>query len=92
MVSQLWTDVSYVEVGFFTIFEISNESPNRGATRQCAGGVEFLSSGGDGGVVIGFMMGSEGGRGRRDRINAYCSERLAEHFGNEQYTDSKGAI
>lgn len=62
----------------------------RGATPQCAGGVEFLSSGGDGDVVIGFRMDSEGGRGRHERIDAYCRQRLAEHFGGARYTDSKG--
>ena len=53
-----------------------------GAWPKVMGNREALEfSGGDGDVVIGFSMDSEGGRGRHERIDAYCRQRLAEHFG-----------
>jgi len=62
----------------------------RAATHECAGGVEFVKSRSEGYAVIGFIRDSDDGRGREERISAYCRKRLSEALGEEPYKDSRG--
>ncbi len=64
----------------------------KAASMDRAGGIVFLSSNRGTDNVIGFVKDSERGRGRDERIFAYCHEHRSEYEIGTPYTDSRDRI
>jgi hypothetical protein len=62
------------------------------ATPERVGGVEFLSSGPNGDVVIGFIPDSDGRRGRVERVDAILTQRNSEYVVGAPYRNAQGRL